>query len=119
MINQRDVYLLPHPINSAEGDHPFIVLSVKECNSFEDTFVAVMITSSPNYDDDLSFPLLNEMFDKNLPKPNSKARMHLIMLCINEEIIGKRINVMKELYFEKLMKEIGSLVFNFNFTAIK
>lgn len=118
MINQREVYLLPHPIDPAKGDHPFIVLSIEECNSFESTFLAVMITSSPNYDDDLSFPLLNEMFDKNLTKANSKARMHLIMLCLNKEIIGNRINVMKQFYFDKLMKEIGSLVFNFNFAPL-
>ncbi|MGN6605370.1 MAG: hypothetical protein ACTHK8_23190 [Ginsengibacter sp.] len=100
------------------GDHPFIVLSVQECNSFENTFIAVMITSSSHYDDDLSFPLLNDMFETNLRKPNSKARMHLIMLCLDNEIIGNRINVMKQFYFNKLMKEIGSLVFNFNFTPL-
>jgi hypothetical protein len=58
------------------------------------------------------------MFEHDLVKPNSKARMHLITLCLNEEIIGLRKNIMKEHYFNKLMKYIGSIVFNFDFIPL-
>ncbi len=117
-IHQGDVYLLPHPINSKDGDHPFIVLSINEANNHEDTFVAVMITTSSNFYDDYSFDLTDEMFEKPLNKNNSHVRMHLFNLCLPEEIIGKQINRMKSKYFTELMKTIGCLVFNFDFTPI-
>lgn len=118
-VNQRDVYLCPHPINpDSIPPHPFIVLSTAESNGFERTFLAVMITSSDNFDDDLSFDLTDDMFMSALPRPNSKARMHLIMLCINEDIRGQKVNEMREPYFRNLMKEIGSMVFNYSFKPI-
>jgi hypothetical protein len=115
-IQQRDVYLLPHPINSSEGQHPFIVLSIDSANNHEDTFIAVMITSSEIHYDDYSFDLLDEMFEKPLDKENSHVRMHLFNLCLPKEVIGKRINKIKIKYFKELMKSIGDLVFNFNFS---
>ena len=118
-VNQREVYKLPHPITlEIEEGHPFIVLSVLDANNHERTFVAVMITSSEFKKDEYSFPLANEMFERDLPKPDSHARMHLMTLCLPEDIIGNRLNVMKEFYFNQLMAAIGDLVFNFNFTPI-
>ena len=57
-----------------------------------------MITSSERYFDDFSFGLSNEMFETPLTKNNSHARMHLLQLCMNNEIKGKRITKMKPLY---------------------
>jgi hypothetical protein len=114
-IQQRDVYLLPHPIRGE--DHPFIVLSVEEANRYERTFIAVMITSM-NHVDDFSFELSDEMFEQPLPKKNSHVRMHLLTLCLDEEIVGKRINRMKALYFKELMKSIGDLIFNYGFSPL-
>jgi mRNA-degrading endonuclease toxin of MazEF toxin-antitoxin module len=119
VINQRDVYLLPHPINPASQDyHPFIVLSDQRANKYEKTFIAVMITSSAYKRDHYSFPLTDEMFEDNLQKDDCHARMHLITLWIDEEIRGKKLNVMKEVYFNQLMKSIGDLIFNYNFSPI-
>ena len=96
-INQREVYLLPHPINpSSIPPHPFIVLSTKEANDHESTFVAVMITASDFKRDDFSFDLKDDMFLKPLDKQNCHVRMHLITLILSEEIIGRKINEMKE-----------------------
>jgi hypothetical protein len=118
-INQRDVYLLPHPINpNSEDRHPGIVLSVLDANNHERTFIAVMITSSKIKKDDYSFELRNEMFESDLPKGGSHARMHLISLVLNEEVLGKRLNVMKVFYFNQLMASIGDLIFSYNFTPI-
>ena len=115
VVNQREVYLLPHPFGNNHGEpHPHIVLSVLEANQHENTFVAVMITSSKNTFDDFSFPLSDTMFDKPLEKPDCHARMHLLPLSYTENIIGKRINTMKPQSFKRLMNDIGKVVFDFD-----
>lgn len=119
VVKQRDVYLLPHPINPESQDyHPFIVLSDLRANKYERTFVAVMITSSQFKLDHYSFPLTDEMFERELDKEGCHARMHLITLLLDEEIRGSKLNTMKVFYFNQLMKSIGDLIFNFNFTPI-
>ncbi len=121
-VHQRDVYILPHPFDSSVAYHPFIVLSVNDANVYENTFVGVMITSSETRFDDFSFSLTNEMFERDLPKKDSHARMHLITLCLNEEIQGNQdrsINKMKPEFFKQLMAAIGDLIFNCDFTPIK
>ena len=118
-VEQREVYLLPFPLTSEVEDHLFIVLSVRQANEYESTFIAVMITSSEGYFDDFSFELSNEMFDIPLAKENSHARMHLLQLCMNTEIIGKRITKMRPPYFKQLMRAIGDLIFHYNFTPIE
>lgn len=118
-IEQRDVYLLPHPITGDETQrHPFIVLSCDESNIHERTFLAVMITSSEYKRDDYSFEVDDSMFENKLDKSRCHVRMHLIMLCLNEEIIGKRLNKMRSLYFKELMKSIGEQIFNYDFKPI-
>lgn len=118
-VKQREVYLLPHPIKpKEEQEHPFIVLSVEESNSNESTFIAVMITSSQFKIDDHSFHLTDAMFEEPLEKSRCHARMHLMMLCLNKEIIGKKLNTMKESYFKQLMKSIGDYIFHYDFTPL-
>jgi hypothetical protein len=117
-IEQRDVYLIPPPFNNRLENHPFIVLSLKEANEYEGTFVCVMITSSNEFKDDYSFLLEDQMFDHALKKEGCHARMHLLTLCLNQEVIGERINRMKPFYFKELMKSIGDLVFNYNFEPL-
>jgi hypothetical protein len=51
-VEQREVYLLPFPLTSEVKDHLFIVLSIRQANEYENTFIAVMITSSDVYFDD-------------------------------------------------------------------
>ncbi|WP_217602437.1 type II toxin-antitoxin system PemK/MazF family toxin [Chitinophaga sp. GbtcB8] len=115
-VNQRDVFLLPHPYGSNYGEpHPHIVLSILEANQHENTFIAVMVTSSEITRDDFSFTLLDEMFEKPLAKKNSHARMHLLTLSFGEDIDRPKINTMKAAPFRALMKSIGDLIFNFQF----
>ncbi len=116
-INQRDVYLLPFPLDNVTQDHPFIVLSIKEANEVENTFIAVMITSS-SIKDDFSFDLNDNMFEAPLPKKMSHVRMHLVTIYLGREIRGKKLNTMKEFYFQQLMSTIGEMVFNYEFTKI-
>jgi len=119
VVEQRDVFLLPHPFDSRVEEHPFIALSIQEANNYENTFIAVMITSSTKYRDDFSFELTDDMFEKPLRKSDCHARMHLLTLCLNEEIKGVKINRMKPFYFKQLMKSIGSAVFNFEFSPVE
>lgn len=78
-----------------------------------------MVTSSDVHKDDYSFELSNEMFEHNLAKENSHVRMHLITLCFNpEDLKSKKLNRMKEKYFRELMKSIGELIFEYNFTPL-
>lgn len=115
MVSQRDVLLLPHPFDSKAEYHPFIVLSTKAANEYENTFTAVMITSSQYRKDDFSFELTDGMFEQPLPKKNCHVRMHLLTLCLTEEIRGAKLNRMKEFYFKQLMLAIGDLIFNYEF----
>jgi hypothetical protein len=117
-VEQRDVYLFPPMHDSDLANHPYIVLSTKLANEYENTFIAVMITSSDVYRDDFSFPLRDEMFDDQLDKKNSHARMHLVTLCLQHDIVGKRINRMKPFYFKELMAAIGDLVFGYEFKPL-
>lgn len=116
-VEQRDVYLLP-PTHANIEDHLFIVLSTKEANDYEGTFVGVMITSSDKWHDDYSFDLTDAMFESPLDKKNSHARMHLVTLCLNGDVKGKRVNRMKPMYFKELMASIGDLVFGYSFKPI-
>jgi hypothetical protein len=118
IIEQRDVYLFPPLHDSSLRLHPFIVLSVRQANGYEGTFVACMVTSSNIYRDDFSFELTDEMFESPLDKKNSHVRMHLMTLCIEQFIEGKRINRMKPFYFKQLMKSIGDLVFHYDFSPL-
>lgn len=120
VVNQRDVFFLPHPFGDQHGEpHPHIVLSVQEANQHEQTFIAVMITSSPFTKDDYSFELVDEMFEKPLPKKGSHVRMHLMTLSFDECIIPPKMNTMRMMPFRELMKSIGDLIFNFNFLPQK
>ncbi len=117
VVNQRDVLLLNHSFDS-DKPHLFIILSVNEANEQEKTFVGVMITSSEKTRDDFSFELNDNMFLAPLKKENSHVRMHLITSSFNNYIIEK-VNSMKLFYFNQLMKSIGDLIFNFDFTPLK
>lgn len=117
-IKQREVYLLPHPFDSKVERHPFIILSSDEANEHEDTFIAVMITSSDVYRNDFSFDIRDGMFEKPLHKSGSHVRMHLLTLYLNEDITANRINIMKEFYFRQLMAAVGDLVFGCEFKPL-
>lgn len=119
VIKQREVYVLPHAITLLPTEkHPFIVLSTEDANSHERTFIAVMMTGSEFTRDDYSFELNDSMFEFQLKKPGCHARMHLVTLCLDEKIIGNKVNTMKEFYFNQLMKSIGDLVFNYDFSPL-
>src|SRR5689334_4604969 len=116
-VVKRFIYL-PFPDNLKEHnekEHLFIVLSDVEANNVEPSFVGVMITSSGTRRDDYSFNLSDSMFEQPLGKSGSHVRMHLLTLCVPKDIVGRRVNVMKEFYFNRLMETIGELVFNYDF----
>jgi mRNA-degrading endonuclease toxin of MazEF toxin-antitoxin module len=117
-VNQREVYYLPFPFGSENGeDHPYIVISTKSSNAKEQTFLAVMITASAK-NDDYTFSVQDNMFEKPLLKAKCQVRMHLIVFALYENVdhqkykIGKPVTAMKKFYFEQLMKSIGLLIFD-------
>lgn len=119
-INQREVYLLPHPWDNNAERHPFIVLSIEDANAHERTFLAVMITSEQARIHDFSFHLRDDMFEKPLKKPRCHVRMHLIMMAFDEETKDiPPVNKMKKIYFDELMKNIGDMIFNYDFRPNK
>lgn len=115
-VNQRDVFLLPHPFDNKAAPHPHIVLSVTEANQQENTFVTVMVTSSDKTIDDFSFMLSDGMFEKPLQKQNCHVRMHLLTSSFGEDINRPKINTMRPAPFKQLMKSIGDLIFNYDFS---
>jgi mRNA-degrading endonuclease toxin of MazEF toxin-antitoxin module len=116
-INQREVYLLPHPFDTTAEAHPHIILSHRDANNHERTFIAVMITSSPRKDD-FSFDLVDDMFEKPLAKQGCHVRMHLLTLALDEDISSHLLTKMKKQYFDELMRSIGDIVFNFEFSPL-
>jgi len=124
-VNQRDVILLPHPFGSQYAeDHPHVIISIKECNDHEATALAVMMTGSDQTHDEYSFDVSDEMFEKPLKKQNCHIRMHLIALYLKEDmqvdhnnkpIVLNRMNVAD---FNRLMRDIGELVFEFSFKPL-
>lgn len=118
--SQREVYFLEYPPPGVSGKHMHIVLSTLESNKNTSTFVAVMITSSDQFRDDYSFDLNDDMFETVfLRKAGSHVRMHLVTLCLETDKIGNRISRMKPFYFSEMMKTIGEMVFNYDFTPCK
>jgi len=78
----------------------------------ENTFVAVMITSSAVTMDDFSFALYDQMFEKPLVKKDCHVRMHLMTLSFGEYIDKPKINTMKIAAFKELMRD---LIFDYDF----
>jgi hypothetical protein len=117
-INQRDVLLIQPLPQTGLNKHPFIVLSILEANQQDDTFVAVMITSSTQTKDDFSFDLTNDMFEQPLDKAGCHVRGHLILSSPNYAVIRK-VNTMKATAFKHLMQHLGDLVFNSRFEPLK
>ncbi|WP_295118088.1 type II toxin-antitoxin system PemK/MazF family toxin [uncultured Chitinophaga sp.] len=119
-VSQRDVFLLPHPLGNENGEpHPHIVLSTNDANHCEETFIAVMFTSSTFTVDEYSFKLDNSMFEKPLQKEYSHVRIHLVCLAVNEAILSHKLNRMKAGAFDNLMKEIGEMLFEFEFQRLR
>lgn len=86
--------------------HPALVISNNTVNEYEDTFLAVMITSSTEYDE-YSILIDNKMLSKPM-RNKSQIRCHL-MQSFNFEEINLKIASFKKDYFDKILKKILKL----------
>ena len=108
-VHQRDIvevnFQLP---NGKFKTHPALVISNENVLATEDIFYAVMISSNP-MNDDFSFELDNIMLTKPLSK-KSFVKCQLLQSYSTNEVLSK-ISALKQLYFEKVIKQIFETVF--------
>lgn len=102
--------------------HPCIVLSNEEINDEEEAFVAVMLTSEPNYrGDEYSFEISNEMLNKPHNLAFCAARIHLVGNFLYKDIIknahsGSEIRIQP---FNRLLTTINRTTFQMPFQLAK
>ena len=90
------------------GPHPAIVLSPEEANY--DWVICVMITSKP-INDEFTFALTDEMFNKGMIKP-SQVRLHLVTGFPVESVVqDTRPQTMKLAAFKRLIARINEVAF--------
>jgi len=108
-IQQRDIVELNYELpNGKLKVHPALVISNANVLETEDIFYAVMISSNP-MNDDFSFELDNVMLTKPLSK-KSFVKCQLLQSYSTDEVISK-ISTIKQVYFEKIIKQIFETVF--------
>lgn len=108
-IQQRDIVELNYELpNGKLKVHPALVISNANVLETEDIFYAVMISSNP-MNDDFSFELDNAMLTKPLSK-KSFVKCQLLQSYSTDEVISK-ISTIKQVYFEKIIKQIFETVF--------
>jgi mRNA-degrading endonuclease toxin of MazEF toxin-antitoxin module len=108
-VQQRDIVELNYELpNGKFKVHPAIIISNENVLDTEDIFYAVMISSNP-INDDFTFELDNNMLTKALSK-KSYVKCQLIQsYSVNE--VNSKISTVKQVYFEKIMKQIFETVF--------
>jgi mRNA-degrading endonuclease toxin of MazEF toxin-antitoxin module len=88
--------------------HPAVVLSNTEIIEYEESFVAVML-SSKDYDDEYSFFITEDMLSQK-PKIKYQARCHLISLFKEKDVLSKHGKLKKE-HLKKLIQFIHQTTF--------
>lgn len=107
MINQRHIVEVPFNLYQGIRVHPAIVLSTNEAIEQEGSFIALMMTTDTTKDE-FSFKLENKMLKNRLYVPFCQARLHLISLFHDRDVIRNRNfkNQMKADYFRELVDSI-------------
>lgn len=108
-VQKRDIIELNYELpNGKFKVHPALVISNENVLETEDIFYAVMISSNP-INDDFTFELDNAMLTKPLLK-KSYVKCQIIQSYTTKEIISK-ISSVKQIYFDKILKQIFETVF--------
>jgi len=89
--------------------HPTIVISNNIVHETEEAFIGVMISSSAP-DDEFSYHITNDMITKPAKKA-CQARIQLISLIPEKQVLGKFGNIKKK-YLQELIAKINAIVFN-------
>ena len=79
--------------------HPVIVLSNNDINTYEQSFIGVML-SSKDYDDEYSYFITNEMVTKK-PRNKYQVRCHLISFFQTKEVLSKHGKIKKSYLKDK------------------
>src|SRR5947209_4714765 len=106
-IPQRAVVELPFNLPSGTQNHPGIVISSDNANEEDETIIAVMITHYES-EDDFTFRLNPQMFSGNDTPSSYQARLHLISMFSERDIIKNNYRnvMMKEEHFNRMMERI-------------
>ena len=108
-VQQRDIVELNFELpDGTLKVHPALVISNQNVLDTEDIFYAVMISSKP-FNDEFTFELENTMLTKPLSK-KSFVKCQLLQSYSIEEVISK-ISSVKQVYFEKIKRQIFETVF--------
>jgi PemK-like, MazF-like toxin of type II toxin-antitoxin system len=108
-VQKRDIVELNYELpNGKFKVHPALIISNENVLETEDIFYAVMISSNP-MNDDFTFELDNAMLTKPLLK-KSYVKCQILQSYTTEEVISK-ISSVKQIYFDKILKQIFETVF--------
>lgn len=108
-VQQRDIVELNYQLpNGKLKLHPALIISNSDVLDTEDIFYAVMISSNP-MNDDFTFELKNAMLTKPMTK-KSFVKCQLLQSYSTDEVISK-ISTVKQVYFDKILKQIFETVF--------
>lgn len=112
VVSKRDIVEVPFNLRQGVEIHPAIVLSVEEAIEMEESFIALMLTTSET-DDEFSFPIKAKMLSKDLNVPFCQARLHLISFFQNTEIIrnSNYNNRIRTEFFKELIEKVNAKTF--------
>jgi hypothetical protein len=113
-LTQRQLVEVPFNLPQGAKPHPVIRVSTEDAILQDDTIIGVMITHNQQ-EDDFTFRLYPQMFTGKLPTAAYQARLHLVSLFNNDDIITNSYHnvVMKQEYFDRMMERLLSKTFGY------
>lgn len=116
-INQKQIVDVYFDLPDGGGKHPAIVLSNDKAIEYERAFIAVMLTTSNEFDDEFTFPIENGMCVKDMDVEYCQARVHLIAHFKVDDVRynANWNNHIKNDYFIELVKQIVITGFDVDF----
>jgi mRNA-degrading endonuclease toxin of MazEF toxin-antitoxin module len=110
-VKQGEIIEVPFVFEHGVEPHPAIVISNNDINENENTFVAVMMTTT-KIDDEYSFWTNDDMFSIK-PKRKGQVRLHLVSTFTKKDVMGKY-GTIRQKYLEIIIDKIYRDVLNIN-----
>ena len=105
------IVVLPIPFTdlSSKKQRPCLIISSNIINNYSDDVIVLAITSNPKYADKFSTKILNEDLSEWLLPKLSYVRVNKVF-TIHKSLIIKKVWLLKNDVFKKILKEFNDLV---------